>query len=434
MPNRQGRVSLERRRSVATLARYDTSAGNLHPHKSFRNSKTRRLLSTGGRVNFSRFMRSQVFGVVALAGLLAGCATQHEARKAEHQTPYHKPLTSLGAQFGALPPVVQSTVLAEAGGAEIMDAFRDTSSGRVVYKIYFREPDVFPPLFVAPDGSVLNPDLTVAVSAVHGTRVKTADVPPKVMKVIEEHAPLAGYSAINKENWGDRVVYIVSFKDEAHYPKLFITADGTLIDETRRVPHAQFLKLARDPGLPIAVGRRAGRAGMQNPREFERARAADAGRSLRGKIPHANQPLGLQDGEAGSQVLVAGGEQGDFLRGGQFVRRAVAATAFQESQGAIVHHDMLGKELRRRPKPLRKQAPETPAADFRARAGKAGDGPPRMLALGMADGACDLQPVAHGGDFAKGHAGLRPSRMGRGSCRETRCACGAAPNRRRYAW
>jgi hypothetical protein len=128
--------------------------------------------------------------------------------------------------------VVQSTVLAEAGGADIEDAFRDTSSGRVVYKIYFREPDIFPPLFVAPDGSVLNPDLTVAVSAVQGTRVKPADVPAKVMKVIDEHAPVAGYAAINKENWGDRVVYIVTFKDEAHYPKLFITADGNLIDET----------------------------------------------------------------------------------------------------------------------------------------------------------------------------------------------------------
>jgi hypothetical protein len=178
-------------------------------------------------------MRSHVFSVVALAGLLAGCATPHEVRKAEHQTPYHKPLTSLGAKFGALPPVVQSTVLAQAGGAEIVDAFRDTSSGRVVYKIYFRDPEVFPPLFVAPDGSVLNPDLTVAVSAVSGTRVKRSDVPPKVMKAIEEHGPSAGYTAIYKETWGDRVVYIVSFKDEAHYPKLFITADGNLTDETQ---------------------------------------------------------------------------------------------------------------------------------------------------------------------------------------------------------
>jgi len=178
-------------------------------------------------------MKAQMYAAAALAGLLAGCGTPHETKQAERETPYHRPLTSVGAEFGALPPVVQSTVLAEAGGAEIVDAFRDTSSGRVVYKIYFREPDAFPPLFVAPDGSVLNPDLTVAVNAVRGTRVKSADVPAKVMKVIEEHAPRSGYSGINKEVWGDRVVYIVSFKDEAHYPKLFITADGTLTEEGR---------------------------------------------------------------------------------------------------------------------------------------------------------------------------------------------------------
>ena len=47
-----------------------------------------------------------------------------------------------------------------------------------MYKIYFRDPDVFPPLFVAPDGSVLNPDLTVAIRAVPGNRVKKSDVPP----------------------------------------------------------------------------------------------------------------------------------------------------------------------------------------------------------------------------------------------------------------
>jgi hypothetical protein len=178
-------------------------------------------------------MKLHTVAAALLAVLLAGCATPKQSQQAEHTTPYLKPLTSVGAKFGALPPVVQATVLAEAGGAEIVDAYRDTASGRVVYKIYFRDPDIFPPLFVAPDGSVLNPDLTVAVSAAHGTRVKPADVPPKVMKVIEEHQPTAGFTAIHKETWGDRVVYIVSFKDEAHYPKIFITSEGVLTSETQ---------------------------------------------------------------------------------------------------------------------------------------------------------------------------------------------------------
>jgi hypothetical protein len=177
-------------------------------------------------------MKLHVFQAVSVALLLAGCATHNTTQTAEHQTAYHKPLTSPGAKFGALPPVVQRTVLAEAGPAEVVDAVRDTSAGRVVYKIYFRDKDVFPPLYVAPDGSVLNADLTVAVSTVHGTRVKPAEVPAKVMKMIPERAPSGEVAYINKETWGDRVVYIVTFKDEAHNPKLFIAADGTVVDET----------------------------------------------------------------------------------------------------------------------------------------------------------------------------------------------------------
>ena len=177
-------------------------------------------------------MKALVLPLILLVGLMAGCATKTDARKAaEQKTPYHRPLTSLGAKFGALPPAVQGTVLAQAGSTDITDAIRDTSSGRAVYKIYFRDPDVFPPLFIAPDGSVLNPDLTIAVNAIHGNRVKASEVPPKVMKVIEEHGPAAGSSAISKEKWGDRVVYVVDFKDTAHYPRMFIAADGSIVQE-----------------------------------------------------------------------------------------------------------------------------------------------------------------------------------------------------------
>jgi hypothetical protein len=53
------------------------------------------------------------------------------------------------------------------------------------------------------------------------------------MKVIEEHGPASGYSSVNKEKWGDRVVYMVIFKDEAHYPRMFIAEDGTIVQETQ---------------------------------------------------------------------------------------------------------------------------------------------------------------------------------------------------------
>jgi hypothetical protein len=177
-------------------------------------------------------MKSSLPLVLLLAVLLAGCATQDQAQIAAHQTPYHKPLTSPGAKFGALPPVVQLTVLAEVGPEEITDAVRDTSSGRVVYKIYFRDSEIFPPLFVAPDGSVLNPDLTVAVSARQGTRVKPADVPVKVKKAVQDRAAAAEVAYVSKETWAERVVYVVTFKDQAHNPRLLVGEDGVLLDET----------------------------------------------------------------------------------------------------------------------------------------------------------------------------------------------------------
>ncbi len=178
-------------------------------------------------------MRSPVLLVVPLMVLLAGCATQNKSRTAAQETAYRKPLTSPGAKFGALPPIVQRTVLAEVGQEEVVDAVRDSSSGRVVYKIYFRASDLFPPMYVAPDGSVLNPDLTIAVRARPGMLVKPDDVPASVKKATHERAPAAVVAYVNKERWGERTVYVVTFKDEAHNPKLLLGEDGTVLDETQ---------------------------------------------------------------------------------------------------------------------------------------------------------------------------------------------------------
>jgi hypothetical protein len=193
----------------------------------------RRLPSAACRVHCLTSMKSPVLLMVSLAALLTGCATSEKAQVASHETPYHKPLTSPGAKFGALPPIVQRTVLAEVGQGEVIDAVRDTSSGRVVYKVYFRDSEIFPPLYIAPDGSVLNLDLTVAVRARQGGQVKLDDVPAKVRKAIPERAPAAQVSYINKESWGPLVVYVVTFKDEAHNPRLAFSEEGTVLDETQ---------------------------------------------------------------------------------------------------------------------------------------------------------------------------------------------------------
>ncbi len=177
-------------------------------------------------------MKSHVFGAGLVALLVAGCATHNQTQKAGHQTVYNKPLISPGAKFGALPPPVQRTVLAQVGPAEVVDVRRDTSTGRVFYKIYFRDVDIFPPMYVAPDGSVLNPDLTVAVAAFHGLRVKPDEVPAAVMKVIPQRAPAGEIAYITLEAWGGRAVYVVTFKDEAHTPRLLIASDGSAVEET----------------------------------------------------------------------------------------------------------------------------------------------------------------------------------------------------------
>lgn len=188
-------------------------------------------------------MRRHFLSTFALAGVLLGCAPNHEVLDT-HRTPYNVPLFSSGAQFGGLPPAVQNTVRAEAGSEEIYDIVKDNSSGQTIYRIYFVNPGGYPTLYVARDGSVLNPDLSVAVAAPApeesalsgsnlGTTVKLTDLPAAVLEVIHHQASRSEVATIDKSSWGNRTVYIVTFKDESHYPKLYVEADGTLLKEVK---------------------------------------------------------------------------------------------------------------------------------------------------------------------------------------------------------
>jgi hypothetical protein len=128
---------------------------------------------------------------------------------------------------------VQNTVRAEAGTAEIYDATKDTSSGQPIYTIFFQNHDVFPPLYVTADGSVLHPDLSLAVRAPEITRtgVKLTELPPDALKVVHDRAPKSEITTISKDKWGDRMIYTISFKDETHHPKLYVSSDGILFNE-----------------------------------------------------------------------------------------------------------------------------------------------------------------------------------------------------------
>jgi len=184
-------------------------------------------------------MRFNLPQLVLTVLLLVGCA--HEQQVAEYPAPYRRPLNSPGGKFSGLPPAVQNTIRAETGAADIEDIVKDTSSGQLVYKVYFENRKLFPTLYVAPDGSVLNPDMTVATGAAQDTigilsggtvsGLKPGDLPPNTMKAIQERAPHTEIASIYKEMWGDREVYLISFKDPKHYPDLYIAADGTILKE-----------------------------------------------------------------------------------------------------------------------------------------------------------------------------------------------------------
>jgi len=173
-----------------------------------------------------------------VALLLSGCASE------ERVEAYHAPLSSVGARFGALPTAVQNTIRAQTGTAEIRDIDKEQRSIGTVYRISYATKDLYPPLFVAPDGSVINPDMTVAVGATHDeTTVEKGgaagglhfgDLPVAVANVVEGTAPKEEILSVDKQLWGNRVVYIIGFRNETRHPRLYIESDGTILRDVHR--------------------------------------------------------------------------------------------------------------------------------------------------------------------------------------------------------
>lgn len=184
-------------------------------------------------------MRTPFAGLLVLAALAAGCVNRAEVRP--HGHPYHYALESPGTLFAGLPPAVQNTIRAQAGGEEITHIARDaTGADGTVYRIHFRNAAIFPPLYVAPDGSVLNPDLTIAVGAPRDTigvaatgpitgGLTLSDLPPDVVRTIQQHAPSSEVEYINRHTHEDRVTYEVGFKSD-RYPILHLNADGSVVE------------------------------------------------------------------------------------------------------------------------------------------------------------------------------------------------------------
>jgi Neuraminidase (sialidase) len=179
-------------------------------------------------------MKTLSIWIIGIATALCGCASQ------QPEIAYQQPLTSPGGEFATLPPAVQNSVRAEAGMAEITSINKDSDAGEGIYEIQFRNPDIYPPLYVASDGSVLTSNLTVAVGATVDTiaastgsgtsGIRMDDLPPNVVQTIRHQAPTAEVDTISRLNSEGEVFYNVTFKDPAHHPRLMIRDNGRLVE------------------------------------------------------------------------------------------------------------------------------------------------------------------------------------------------------------
>jgi hypothetical protein len=178
-------------------------------------------------------MKTNYLLCVTLAALLCGCAEEETAYE------YHQPLTSPGGKFALLPPAVQNTVRSEAGMTELVSVTRLGDESSRVYAFSFSNPDIYPTLYVAPDGSVLHPDMSVAVGASEDTieastgsainNVKLDDLPLPVVLTIRQQAPTAEVDSITRLTSGLAVFYSVVFKDPAHHPRLLVRDNGSIL-------------------------------------------------------------------------------------------------------------------------------------------------------------------------------------------------------------
>ncbi len=187
--------------------------------------------------------------IVAVWMAVVGCAHHHpQASLLSPEHLYNEPLVSPGTQFTRSPPPVQRAITAEAGAAEIDQITRFTNQNRVIYVVRFANRWLFPPLYVAGDGSILAPDLRVELGApiedldlggvITGSGrspLHLADLlPPDVLRVLQERALITDIAHLSKEKWGDRPIYIVTFRDPAQNPTLYIQSDGTILNEKHR--------------------------------------------------------------------------------------------------------------------------------------------------------------------------------------------------------
>jgi len=176
-------------------------------------------------------MKTRSFCLAAMLALLCGCYP-------ELPHAYNQPLNSPGGEFSVLPPAVQNSVRAQAGMAEISGINRNFDGPVKYYEILFRNPQLYPPLYLAPDGSVLNSELNVVVAATPAslalasgkmsTGIQRDELPQRVILSIRRLAPTAEVENISRITTEGQVYFSVTFTDPQNHPALLMHDDGTL--------------------------------------------------------------------------------------------------------------------------------------------------------------------------------------------------------------
>lgn len=158
---------------------------------------------------------------------------------------------------------------------------------------------------------------------------------------------------------------------------------------------------------PASVGGGASWARVENFSDADVHFGEGLGGAFFSETADGDEPFGFKDLHDAAQVRIARGHQRAGLGSGEFVRGAVAAGIFHKSKWAMVDDKVIGKKFFRRGEAFAEETPKPASADFAAGAREAVDGPFRVFAGGFADGGIDAEPIAGGGDFTEGHAGLR---------------------------
>lgn len=186
-----------------------------------------------GGSKFTGMNKALLLSLSLAAGL---CSCTHPST---YQSPYHLSFVSPGMKFLSLPAAVQNTIRAQAGMAEIQNIGRYEIDDFTYYKVWFARSRIFPPMYIAPNGNLLNADLTVSMSVPaenyvelvgHGFgTVSLGDLPPAVVKTINARAAAFEIQRIEQVGTDEDRYYEIHFKGPNAPAPISVSVTGELL-------------------------------------------------------------------------------------------------------------------------------------------------------------------------------------------------------------